>query len=278
MFNQDPNRPDRYDAQRPAGNQPTWGTPSGMPPQGQGGFGTPGSGSLPQWAPSLPGAVSTTVARQGFLTMSFVWMFAALLLSAATAAVVMVNPTALGFVAQNFFLLIIAELALVFVISLAINRLGAVPALGLLFVYAILNGATISLVVLAYLSRGSVGGVVSAFLGASAVFGAAALYGAVTKRDLTSLGGILFVGLIGIVVASLVNAFLVPSGTFSFIIGIVGVLIFTGLTAYDVQRINNGQLSWIKSREAASVVGALQLYLDFVNLFLMLLRVFNSRD
>jgi FtsH-binding integral membrane protein len=278
VFNQDPNRPDRYDAQRPAGSQPSWGTPSGLPPQGQTGFGPQGPGAFPQYAPSLPGAVPTTLAREGFLTMSFVWMFAALLLSAATAAVVMVNPTALGFVAQNFFILIIAELALVFGISMAINRLGAVPALGLLFVYAILNGATISLVVLAYLSRGSVGGVVSAFLGASAIFGAAALYGVVTKRDLTSLGGILFVGLIGIIVASLVNAFLIPSGTFSFIIGIVGVLIFTGLTAYDVQRINNGGLAWIKTRESASVVGALHLYLDFVNLFLMLLRVFNSRD
>jgi uncharacterized protein len=282
VFNQDPNRPDRYDAQRPSGSQPawggqqSWGTPSGLPPQGAGPQGP--AGFPPQYAPTLPGAVSTAVPREGFLTMSFVWMFAALLLSAATAAVVMVNPTALGFVAQNFFILIIAELALVFVISLAINRLGAVPALGLLFVYAILNGATISLIVLAYLSRGSVGGVLSAFLGASAIFGAAALYGAVTKRDLTSLGGILFVGLIGIIVASLVNAFLVPSGTFSFIIGIVGVLIFTGLTAYDVQRINNGELSWIKTRESASVIGALHLYLDFVNLFLMLLRVFNSRD
>jgi len=285
VFNQDPNRPDRYDAQRPSGSQPSWGTPSGLPPQGQPGFGPQGPGYgpqgpgafPPQYAPTLPGAVSTAVPREGFLTMSFFWMFAALLLSAATAGVVIFNPTAIGFVAQNFFILVIAELALVFVISAAINRLGAVPALGLLFVYAILNGATISLIVLAYASQG-IGGVLSAFLGASAIFGAAALYGAVTNRDLTSLGGILFVGLIGLVVASLVNAFLFPSGTFSFVIGIVGVLIFTALTAYDVQRINNGELSWIKTRESASVVGALHLYLDFVNLFLMLLRVFNSRD
>ena len=276
MFNQDPNRPDRYDAQRPSGSQPSWGTPSGLPPQGQPGFGP--QGAFPQVAPSLPGAVSTAVAREGFLTMSFVWMFAALLLSAATSAVVFVNPTALGFIVQNFFILIIAELALVFGISLAINRIGAIPALGLLFVYAILNGATIAVIILSYVGRNGVGGVVSAFLGASAIFGAAALYGAVTKRDLTSLGGILFVGLIGIIVASLVNAFLIPSGTFSFVIGIIGVVIFTALTAYDVQRINNGGLSWIKTRESASVVGALHLYLDFVNLFLMLLRVFNSRD
>jgi hypothetical protein len=215
------------------------------------------------------------VAREGFLTMSFVWMFIALLVSAATAGFVITNQRALGLVIDNFFLLIIAELVLVFGISFGINRLGAVPALGLLFAYAILNGATLSIVVLAYTSES----IVSAFLGAAAIFGGAALYGVVTRRDLTSLGGILFMGLIGLIVVSFVNAFLVPSSQLSWVIGIVGVVIFTGLTAYDVQRINHGGLEWIKTREAASVVGALALYLDFVNLFLMLLRIFgSSRD
>jgi FtsH-binding integral membrane protein len=235
--------------------------------------GTPVSG--------LPGAVSTTQTqvREGFLTMSFVWMFLALLTSAAAALVVMSNQTALEFVAQNFFILFIVEIAVVFVISLAINRIGALVALALLFAYALLNGATISLVVLGVL-QGSAGlpGVVSAFLGAAAIFGAAAIYGVVTKRDLTSLGGILFMGVIGLIVVSLINAFLFPSGVLSFAIGVVGVIIFTALTAYDVQRINRGELSWIKNRESASVVGALHLYLDFVNLFLMLLRIFSSRD
>jgi len=229
----------------------------------------------------LPGAVSTTQTqvREGFLTMSYVWMCLALLTSAAAALVVMNNQSALEFVAQNFFILFIVEIAVVFVISLAINRIGALPALGLLFAYALLNGATISLVVLGVL-EGSAGlpGVVSAFLGAAAIFGAAAIYGVVTKRDLTSIGGILFMGLIGLIVVSLINAFLFPSGMLSFAIGVVGVIIFTGLTAYDVQRINRGELNWIQNREAASVVGALHLYLDFVNLFLMLLRLFSSRD
>ena len=277
MFNQDPNKPDRYDAQRPAGNPSPWGTPSGFPPQGQGGLGPQGQPGFPQYAPSLPGAVSTAVPREGFLTMSFVWMFAALLLSAATAAFVLANPNAMRIVADNFLIFIIAQLALVFVINLGINRLGAVPALGLLFVYAILNGATISLIVLGSVSQTGVGGVVSAFLGASAIFGAAALYGAVTKRDLTKLGGILFMGLIGLIVASIANMF-VGGDTMSLAIGVIGVVIFTGLTAYHVQQLNNGELGGIATREGASVIGALLLYLNFVNLFLMLLRIFNSRD
>jgi FtsH-binding integral membrane protein len=254
----DTNQPQRYEAPRtPAGPVTPWGAQLA------------GRGAL-----EAAGG-ERVVAREGFLTMSFVWMFLALLVSAATAGLVITNQQALTTVIANFFLLIIAELGLVLAISFAINRLGAMPALALLFVYALLNGATLSIVVLAYTSES----VVSAFLGAAAIFGGAALYGVVTKRDLTSLGGILFMGLIGLIVVSLVNAFLVPSSQLSWIIGIVGVVIFTGLTAYDVQRINRGGLEWIKTREAASVVGALALYLDFVNLFLMLLRVFgSSRD
>jgi hypothetical protein len=267
VFDRNRSQPDRYEApQPPASPNPTpsvWGAPAAQP------------------AARLPGAVSTTgvVAREGFLTLSFVWMFLALLVSAAAAFVVMSNQTALEFVARNFFILFIVELGFVLLISAAINRIGAIPALGFLFAYAVLNGATISLVVLgAMRSSSGLPGVLSAFLGASAIFGGAALYGAVTKRDLTGVGGILFMGLIGLIVVSLLNAFIFPSGTLSFAIGIVGVLIFTGLTAYDVQRINKGELQWIKSRESASVVGALYLYLDFVNLFLMLLRIFNSRN
>jgi FtsH-binding integral membrane protein len=119
-------------------------------------------------------------------------------------------------------------------------------------------------------------GVVTAFLGASAIFGGAAIYGAVTKRDLTSLGGILTMGLIGLIVVMLVQVFLFSaSGPLNLAIGALGVVVFTGLTAWDVQRIRNGQVLGINS-ESASVMGALALYLDFVNLFLFLLRIFGS--
>jgi FtsH-binding integral membrane protein len=261
VFNRDRNQPDQYGASKPASS-------------GQGyGWSPVGAGRGPAEATVPPDALA---AREGVLTASFVWMFLALLASTASAGFVIANSaTVLPVLGRWFLPLILVELGLVFVISLGINRLGALPALALLFTYALLNGVTLSVVVYVYTAES----LLSAFLGASAIFGGAALYGVVTKRDLTSLGGILTMGLIGLIVVSLVNLFLVPSSQLSWIIGIAGVVIFTGLTAYDVQRINNGGLAWIKTREGASVLGALALYLDFVNLFLMLLRVFgSSRD
>ncbi len=222
----------------------------------------------------INGAVA--VVREGFLTMAFVWMFVGLLLSAATTYFTMTNETLFTFAAGNMFLLLIAELGFVVVVSGAINRLGAVPALGLFFGYAVLNGLTLGVIVAFYTATTGWAGVTSAFLGSAAIFGAAALYGAVTGRDLTRLGGIMFMGIIGLLVVMLVNMFL-ASSTIDFAIGIVGVVLFTGLTAFDVQRMQNGSLGGIKDRDAASVVGALALYLDFINLFLMMLRLFSRR-
>jgi hypothetical protein len=252
VTNQDPRQPDRFEASPPSGptNPTQWSAPN----------------TLASQAVPVTGAIAGT--REGFLTLSFVWMFLGLLLSAGTAVVVLNNPQVQDVVYNSLFLLLMAELGFVFVVSLAINRLGALPALALFFVYALLNGATLSIIALAYTEAS----ITAAFLGASGVFGAAALYGVVTRRDLTSLGGLLFVGLIGLLVMMVVNIF-IGGSTMSYIIGIIGVLLFTGLTAYDVQRIRNGKLSWIKNRESASVIGALQLYLDFINLFLMFLRI-----
>ena len=117
----------------------------------------------------------------------------------------------------------------------------------------------------------------SAFLGASAIFGAAAIYGVVTHRDLTKIGGILFVGLIGLLVVMVINLFL-QSSTADFLIGFVGVALFTGVTAWDVQRMQRGQMAFLKNRESASVLGALALYLDFLNIFLFMLRIFGGRN
>jgi uncharacterized protein len=235
----------------------------------------PGSldpGALPYgWNAARTAAAERATVHEGFLTMSFVWMFLALLVSAATAGLTVLNQGALTLVADNFFILINAELGLVMGLSFAINRMSSTVAVAMLFVYAALNGATFSILFLAY----ALPSVLSAFVGASAIFGAAAVYGVATGRDLTSIGGLLFAGIIGIIVASVVNIF-IGGSTLSFVIGIVGVLVFTGLTAYDVQRIRAGRMPWIRSTENASVVGALALYLDFVNLFLMLLRVFGG--
>jgi hypothetical protein len=217
------------------------------------------------------------VPREGFLTMSFVWMFLALLLSAGSAWFVMNNAQMLERVAGAWMLLFIVEIGLVVAITGAINRIGSLPALALLFAYALVNGLVLGLLVWAYTRGTGTAGVVSAFAGAAAIFAGAAVYGGVTRRDLTSLGGILFMGLLGLLVTMLVQVFLFPtSSTLNLVIGVVGVLIFTGLTAYDVQRISRGAMPGIKNRDSASVVGALALYLDFVNLFLMLLRIFGS--
>jgi FtsH-binding integral membrane protein len=210
--------------------------------------------------------------QEGFLTASFVWMFLALLVSAATAFLTVASPDALDFVANYALVLIIAELALVVILSAAINRIGPAVAVLMLFVYAALSGATFAMVLVVF----DLGSVTVAFIGAAGIFGAAALYGLVTGRDLTSLGGILFAGLIGIVIASLAN-FFIGGDELSFIIGIVGVVLFTGLTAYDVQRIKNGRMAWVQNPESASVLGALALYLDFVNIFEMLLRLTGTR-
>ncbi|HUP53914.1 MAG TPA: Bax inhibitor-1/YccA family protein [Methylomirabilota bacterium] len=211
---------------------------------------------------------------QAFLTQAFVWMFAGLLVSAGLAFFVQSNSRLLDFAAGNFLFLVIAQLALVVVISWGINRISATVALGLFFIYAATLGLTIGLIVSGYTGAS----VVTAFLSASAMFGAAAIYGHVTKRSLAGLGGILFMGIIGLIVASLLNAFL-AGGAFSWIISIVGVVIFTALTAYDVQRIHNGDLAIrTGSMEKAAVIGALHLYLDFVNLFLFMLRLFGGRN
>jgi uncharacterized protein len=225
-------------------------------------------------SPSTLGVKPDARLQTAFLTQAFVWMFAGLLVTAGVAWLVQSNAQLLDFAAGNFFLLFIVQLGLVIGISAAINRISATLALGLFFVYAASLGVTIGLIVSAYTGAS----VATAFLSASAMFGAAALYGATTKRSLTGLGGILFMGVIGILVASVLNIFL-NSGPLSFIISIVGVVIFTALTAYDVQRIQAGDLAArTGSMEKAAVIGALHLYLDFINIFLFMLRIFGSRD
>jgi FtsH-binding integral membrane protein len=252
-------------------------------------YGPPQATGAPATANTVAAGVrvgAAAVPREGFLTASFVWMFLALLVSAGAAWFVMSNPATLSQVIDNWFILLIAQLGLVFGLSFLITRIPAIVALGAFFVYALLMGLTLGVIVAAYTATidpltgqmvfTDVSGVVTAFLGASAIFAGAALYGAVTKRDLTSLQGILFMGLLGLIVVMLVQVFFFPgSGWLNLAIGVVGVVIFTGLTAWDVQRIRNGQVAGINS-ESASVMGALALYLDFVNLFLFLLRIFGS--
>jgi FtsH-binding integral membrane protein len=226
--------------------------------------------------PSSPQAGTQTrpVVQAAYLTQAFGWMFAGLLLTAGVAVVVQGSETLLDFAFRNFFLLFIAQIALVFVIGLGINRIGATAALGLFFVYAASLGLTVGLIVFAYTETS----VAAAFLSASAMFGGAALYGATTKRSLVGLGGFLSMAVFGLFVAVIVNLFL-ASGPLSLIISVIGVILFTALTAYDVQRISAGDLvRGYGSVEKAAVIGALHLYLDFINIFLFLLRLMGNRD
>ena len=176
-----------------------------------------------------------------------------------------------------FFGLIIAQLAMVYMISARIQRMQASTATMLFIVYSALNGATLSSIFLAYAQSA----ITSTFFICAATFTACSVYGWTTRRDLTTMGGFLTMGLIGIVIASVVNMFF-QSGAVSTIVSYVGVLVFVGLTAYDTQEIKNMALSQPADIDAGAVrkgaiLGALKLYLDFINLFLMLLRIFGGR-
>jgi FtsH-binding integral membrane protein len=227
--------------------------------------------------PSQLGVRPAPALVQQLLVGAFGWMFAGLLLSAGVAYLVGTNVQLLQTVSQWWFLLFIAQIALVMVISAGIRKLSATAALGLFFIYAASMGLTLGVIVWAYLQTpGGSTAVASAFLSASAMFGAAAIYGGVTKRDLTKLGGILFMGLIGLIVASIVNLFL-GSSQINWIISVLGVVLFTAITAWDVQRISRGDLAAVTgSPEKGAVLGALSLYLDFINLFLFMLRLFGG--
>jgi hypothetical protein len=175
-----------------------------------------------------------------------------------------------------FFGLIIAQLAMVFMISARIQRMQASTATMLFIVYSALNGVTLSSIFQFYAQSA----ITSTFFICAATFTACSVYGWTTRRDLTTMGGFLTMGLIGIVIASVVNMF-VQSGAVSTIVSYVGVLVFVGLTAYDTQDIKNMALSQPGDIDAGAVrkgaiLGALKLYLDFINLFLMLLRIFGS--
>jgi FtsH-binding integral membrane protein len=175
--------------------------------------------------------------------------------------------------AIEFVVIIAVALGLAIGIQALIGRIGATIALGLFFIYAASIGLTVGLIVGLYDGPS----VATAFLSAGAMFGGAALYGYTTKRSLAGIGGFAYMAMFGLFAAFIVNFFL-GSSTFSYILSFVGVIIFTVLTAWDVQRISSGQLvQQLGSVEKAAVIGALHLYLDFVNLFLFLLRLFGGR-
>ena len=207
----------------------------------------------------------------------YTWMCGALAVTGLMAYYVSTNFAIQQVIFGNqfvFFGMIIAEIALVLGLSAAINKLSALTATIMFLVYSVLNGALLSTVFLVY----EMGSIATVFFITAGTFGAMAVYGTVTKTDLTKVGNICFMALIGIIIASIVNIFL-KNGMMDMIISIIGVLIFVGLTAYDSQKIKamlwNAEVN--DTTQKLAVLGALTLYLDFINLFLKLLALFGKR-
>ncbi len=223
----------------------------------------------------------TEVQVNEFIRSVYNWMAIGLALTGFIAFYVSNSEIMLRIIFGNkivFFGLIIGELALVFTLSARVHKMQASTATSLFVLYAALNGATLSSIFLLYTQSS----ITSTFFICAATFTVCSLYGMTTKKDLTSLGGFMFMGLIGIIIASLVNMFIQSSGM-AMIISYVGVLVFVGLTAYDTQKLKTMARSQPHGLDAGvkrkgAIIGALTLYLDFINLFLMLLRILGNRE
>ena len=224
---------------------------------------------------------------KNFMANVFAYMFMALGISALFAYLFASNPELRQYLINDTntglnplgYIVMFAPIGFVLLMSFGFSRLSA-PVLILLFVvYSALNGISFGFILLQYTS----GTILACFLSAAAMFGLMAFMGYTTKQDLTKFGRILFMGLIGIIVASLINLFM-GNSTLDYIISFIGVMIFTGLTAYDVQKLKNIgsgiQYADVPATDVkkVSILGALNLYLDFINLFLFLLRLFGRRD
>jgi FtsH-binding integral membrane protein len=216
-------------------------------------------------------------AANALLYKVFGWMSAGLVISALTAYWTAGNPAVMNVILGNqavFFGLIILELILVISLSWLITRISAASATALFLIYSVASGLTLSIIVLVYTDAS----LASTFLIAAGMFGAMAVYGYATGRDLSRWGSILFMGLIGIIIAMIANIFIGNNGL-NLAISVIAIIIFTALTAYDIQKIKNMGLMAIddESRSKQAIYGALMLYLDFINIFLNLLRFTGRR-
>jgi FtsH-binding integral membrane protein len=224
---------------------------------------------------NLGGMGSSNPAKvQGFVTRVFNWMFLGLAASGVSAFIFASNPVFMQALYKTPFLHIglgIALIGMVWYLSANLTKMSFQSAAITFFIYALLNGVFLSSIFIIYTASS----IFTTFLVSAATFGAMALYGYTTKKDLTGLGSMMFMALIGLIIASVVNIFL-KSSMMSTIISYAGVLIFVGLTAYDMQKIKQiGESANYHPNYAIS--GALRLYLDFINLFLHLLRIMGNR-
>lgn len=208
----------------------------------------------------------------------YYWMAAALAITGLTAWVVANNPAMVATIFSSeliYWGLFIAELVLVMVLSAAIHKMSFMTATLMFIVYSVLNGVVLSSIFIVFTASS----IASTFFICAAMFISLAIYGSVTKKDLSGIGRFLFMALIGLIIASLVNVFMASTGLY-WIITFAGVLIFAGLTAWDAQKIQQ-MLAMCddvdESTQKVALLGALSLYLDFINMFLYLLRLFGNR-
>lgn len=231
-----------------------------------------------EFAPSQTSrsGIGVTEKVSTFLRAVYGWMCVGLAITASVAYVVAGSEPILRVIAGNraiFWGLLIAQLGIVFVMSARAHKMSPAAAGALFVAYSALTGLTFAFVLLAYTGAS----VASTFVVTAGMFGSLALFGTVTSKSLEGWGQFLFMGLIGVVLASVVGIFW-QSDALQFVIALCGVVVFTGLTAYDAQRLRNMALALPDGQVGSyAIVGALTLYLDFVNLFLMLLRLFGSR-
>jgi FtsH-binding integral membrane protein len=227
----------------------------------------------PQQPAWIDGRTAQSAERErSFIRSVYAWMFGGLLLTAGASLWVMssVAMQQLIFGTPLRWVLLIGELGLVMYLSFRITRMSPGTAASVFLVFSLLNGLTLSSIFLVYTAAS----IYQAFFTAAGMFGAMSIYGMVTRRDLTSWGSFFFMGLIGIVICSVVNIFL-HSSALAFAVSFIGVFVFLGLTAYDTQKLK-AYATAPQLRENLAVYGALALYLDFINLFLMLLRLFGG--
>jgi FtsH-binding integral membrane protein len=227
----------------------------------------------PQQPAYIDGRTADVAERERtFIRSVYAWMAGGLLLTAAAAMWVLFSPAMqqLIFGTPLRWVLLFGELGLVFYLSFRITKMSPGAAASVFLVFSLLNGLTLSSIFFVYTNAA----IYSAFFTAAGMFGAMSVYGLVTKRDLTSWGSFFFMGLIGIIICSVVNFFL-KSPALGYAISFIGVFVFLGLTAYDTQKLK-AYATAPELRENLAVYGALALYLDFINLFLMLLRLFGG--
>ncbi len=227
---------------------------------------------------AAPRPVEREAEAIGFVHRVFAWMAIGLTVTGAIAWAVGTSVNEDYWQQHSALLigLIVLELAVVFGLVFAIKRMSATVAVGAFFLYSALNGVTLSVIFIAYTTASIAG----TFFITAGMFGSMAALGWITKRDLSGLGSILFMALIGLILASIVNVFVSSSGLY-WVTTFAGVVIFAGLTAYDMNKIKQMEQAGVDASSEqgrkAAVLGALSLYLDFINLFLFLLRIFGAR-